>query len=138
MTQKAQINSSPLSSTTHPLLLTEMSSASAVSATSSFPTTPVVFRIPQLAIRTQPMLEYSEDSVSEVNYEEPQDQTPIPPAGFITNDPTHPFFYCYITVGTFTWHGLSHYTKTLGSRVLVSSTKSEEDLESFWWQVVTA
>ena len=39
------------------------------------------------------MPEYSEDSKSEVNYEAPQDQTPIPPAGFITNDPTHPFFY---------------------------------------------
>ena len=39
------------------------------------------------------MPESSEDSASEVNYEAPQNQPPIPPAGFITNDPTHPFFY---------------------------------------------
>ena len=39
------------------------------------------------------MPEYSEDSMSEVNYEETQNQDPIPPAGFITNNPTHPFFY---------------------------------------------
>ena len=37
---------------------------------------------------------------------------------------------CYVTVGMFTRHGLSCFTETLGSRVLVSSTKSEEDLES--------
>ena len=70
-----------------------MSSTFAVSATPSHPATPVVFRLPQLAIRTEPMPEYSEDSMSEVNYEAPQDQDPIPPAGFITNNPTHPFFY---------------------------------------------
>ena len=45
---------------------------------------------------------------------------------------------CCVTVGTFARLGLSHFTKTLGSRVLSLSTKSEEDLESFWWQVVTA
>ena len=39
------------------------------------------------------MPETSEDSASEVNYKAPQDQTPIPLAGFITKDPTHPFFY---------------------------------------------
>ena len=39
------------------------------------------------------MPEYSEDSVSEDNYEAPQDQDPIPPAGFVANIPTHPFFY---------------------------------------------
>ena len=39
------------------------------------------------------MPEYSEDSMSEVNYEAPQNQDSIPPAGFITNNPTHPFFY---------------------------------------------
>ena len=39
------------------------------------------------------MPESSEDSASEVNYEAPQNQPPIPPASFITNDPTHPFFY---------------------------------------------
>ena len=33
------------------------------------------------------------DTVSEVDYEAPQNQDPIPPAGFITNNPTHPFFY---------------------------------------------
>ena len=38
---------------------------------------------------------------------------------------------CYVTVGTFTRRGLSHYTETLGLRVLVSSTKSKEDSESF-------
>ena len=90
MTRTASINPSPLISTT---LLTKMSSAPAASATSSCPTTPVVFHVPQLAIRTQPMPEYSEDSMSEVNYEAPQDQSPVPPAGFITNNPTHPFFY---------------------------------------------
>ena len=39
------------------------------------------------------MPEYSEDSMLEVNYEVPRVQDPIPPAGFITNNPTHPFFY---------------------------------------------
>ena len=39
------------------------------------------------------MHEYSEDSMSEVNYEAPRDQNPIPPSGFITNNSTHPFFY---------------------------------------------
>ena len=82
-----------LISTTLPSLLTKMLSTPAASVTSSCPTTPVVFCIPQLAIRTQSMPEYSEDSMSEVNYEVPQDQVPIPPAGFIANDPTHPFFY---------------------------------------------
>ena len=38
---------------------------------------------------------------------------------------------CYVTVGTFTRLGLSRCTETLGVRILVSSTKSEEDLESF-------
>ena len=66
-------NSSPLISTTHPLLLTRMSSTSAVSATPSCPVTPVVFHVPQLAIRTEPMPEYSKDSMSEVNYEVPKD-----------------------------------------------------------------
>ena len=93
MTRTAQINSPPLISNTSPLLLNKMSSTSAVSAVPSCPTTPVVFRLLQLAIRTEPMPESSEDSASEVNYEAPQDQSPIPPAGFITNDPTHPFFY---------------------------------------------
>ena len=93
MTRTTPINSSPLISNTYPLLLTRTSSVPAASATLSCPTPPVVFHIPQLAIRTEPMPEYSEDSMSEVNYEAPQDQTPIPPAGFIANDPTHPFFY---------------------------------------------
>ena len=93
MTRTAQIDSSPLISNTSPLLLTKMSSTSAVSAVPSRSTTPVIFHLPQLAIRTLPMPETSEDSTSEVNYKAPQDQAPIPPAGFITNDPTHPFFY---------------------------------------------
>ena len=63
MTRTAQIDSSPLVSNTSPLLLNKMSSTSAVSATPSRPTTPVIFRLPQLAIRTEPMPEYSEDSV---------------------------------------------------------------------------
>ena len=72
MTQTVPISSSPFISNT---------------------TTPVVFRLPQLAIRTLPMPEPSEESALEVNYEAPQDQSPIPQAGFITNDPMHPFFY---------------------------------------------
>ena len=60
-------DSSPLISTTHPLLLTRMSSTSAVSAIPSRPATPVIFRLPQLAIRTEPMPENSEDSMTEVN-----------------------------------------------------------------------
>ena len=93
MTQTAQIDSSPLISNTSPLLLNTMSSTSAAAAVPSHPTTPVVFHLPQLAIRTELMPEYSEDSVSEVNYEEPPNQNPIPPAGFVANIPTHPFFY---------------------------------------------
>ena len=42
-----------------------------------------------------------------------------------------PLLECYVTVGKFTQRGLSCCTETLGVRVLVSSTKSEEDLESF-------
>ena len=82
--QMTHINSSPLVSNTHPLLLTKMSSASVtstISTTPSCPATPVVFRIPQLAVRMQPMPEDSEASMSEVDYEAPQDQAPIPPPG---------------------------------------------------------
>ena len=93
MTRTVPISSSPLTSNTSPLLLTRMSSTSATSTVPSRPTTPVVFCLPQLAIRTLPMPEPSEESTSEVNYKAPLDQSPIPPTGFITNDPTHPFFY---------------------------------------------
>ena len=93
MGQVTRLEPSPLVSITHPLLSTKMSSTSAISATPSRPATPVIFRLPQLAIRTEPMPEDSEDSMSQVNYEASQEQTPIPPAGFIANDPTHPFFY---------------------------------------------
>ena len=38
---------------------------------------------------------------------------------------------CYVMVEMFTQCGFNHFTETLGSRVLVLSTMSEEDLESF-------
>ena len=92
MTRTALVKTSPLISTTHPLLLIEMSSAPATSTIPSRTMTPELSIVPQLAIRTLPMPEDSKDSTSDVNYEASQDQTPIP-ACFITNDPTHPFFY---------------------------------------------
>ena len=60
MGRVTRLNPSPLVSTTHPLLPTKMSSTSAISATPSRPATPVAFRLPQLAIRTEPMPENSE------------------------------------------------------------------------------
>ena len=45
---------------------------------------------------------------------------------------------CYVTVGTFTRHGLGSLSKYTEWSVLgsVLSTKSKEDLDSFWWWVV--
>ena len=45
------------------------------------------------------MQEDNNDEDSEVNYEDPEEpnkvnQPPIPPPGFINNNPNHPFYYC--------------------------------------------
>ena len=127
--QVTHSDSSPLISTAHPLLLTKMSSASAVPATPSCPVTPVVFCVPQLAIRTLPMPEQGEDSMSEVNYEAPQNQDPIPPAGFITNNPTHPFFYfIHVPNPTYwetddTWTGVTEWCVNTYYTVMTNVSK---------------
>ena len=41
---------------------------------------------------------------------------------------------CYIMVGTFTWHGLSHSLRHWVKGFWVLSTKSKKDLESSWWE----
>ena len=60
---------------------------------------------PQLARRTIPFPEEDkeDDVFSSINYKESdkENETPIPPPGFIHNDPNHPFFYpIYLPCGT--------------------------------------
>ena len=60
--------------------------------------TPEEVPTPQLACRTLPMPESNNDEDSEVNYEDPEEsnqenQPLVPPPGYITNNPEHPFYY---------------------------------------------
>ena len=60
--------------------------------------TPEEAPTPQLARHTLPMPESNDGEDSEVNYEDPVEPSPenqplIPPLGYITNNPEHPFYY---------------------------------------------
>ena len=57
--------------------------------------TPEEAPTPQLAHCMLPMQEDNNNEDSEVNYNNfnKENQPPIPPPGFITNSPNHPFFY---------------------------------------------
>ena len=57
--------------------------------------TPEEAPTPQLAHCMLPMHEDNDDNDSEINYKESnkENQPPIPPPGFMTNNPDHPFIY---------------------------------------------